>query len=283
VAIKDILLSMNSHPDRTPDAAIGFAVRLAKLLDAQLSAVIWELRLQRPGAFHFVADALLDLPTLLDTEMKKSAANAQHLAAVFGKSARDAGAAGHCEVVACAPAEVPDRLAERARLHDLTMVPMLSDDEVGALHAETAIFGSGRPVLLVPEAAFAREAALSRVAVAWDFSAPAARAVADALPLIERADEVRIVTIANEKPLKSLGGGEALSRHLAAHGVKTKVETVEAAGRPAGDVLQDYMRSAKVDLLVMGAFGHSRLQQFVLGGATRTVLHAPAAPVLLSH
>ena len=283
MAYKDLLLSLTTYPDATPDAVADYAARLAKQFGAQVSAVAWELKLQRVGAFPFVADALLDLPGLMTAEMQKSAAHARRLAEVFEAAVKREGVTGRCEAVACPPAEIPDRLARRARLHDLTVVPILASDEVGPMYAEHAVFGSGRPVLIVPEASLGGAGSFDHVVVAWDHSRPAARALADAMPLLEAAADVHVVTVANEKPLPAPMDGEALVRHLSAHGVNAIPVAVDAAGRPIGAALGDYVRSVGADLLVMGAYGHSRVQQFILGGATRTILHAPPVPVLLSH
>jgi len=107
--------------------------------------------------------------------------------------------------------------------------------------------------------------------------------LSDAMPLLEAAADVHVMTVTNEKPLSAPMDGEALVRHLSAHGVNAIPVAVDAAGRPIGKALQDYVGSVSADLLVMGAYGHSRVQQFILGGATRTILHAPPIPVLLSH
>lgn len=283
MAFKDILLSLNTYPDAAPTAAADYAARLAKRLGAQLSAVVWELKLQRVGAFPFVADALLDLPALLTEEMQKSAAQARRLTQAIEAAGKREGVPVRCETVACAPTEIPDRLVQRARLHDITVMPILPDEDVGPMHAEHAVFASGRPVLLVPEGSFESEASFARVVVAWDHSRPSTRALGDAMPLIAAAADVQAVTVTNEKPLSAPVAGDALVRHLETHGVTLHPVAVDAAGRAIGPALSDYVHAANADLLVMGAFGHSRLQEFVVGGATRSVLHAPPCPVLLSH
>jgi nucleotide-binding universal stress UspA family protein len=112
---------------------------------------------------------------------------------------------------------------------------------------------------------------------------PAARAVADALPLLTRAKRVHIVTVSNEKRIDTRRSGPELARHLARHGVDVILETVDAAGRSIGGALEAATRVHDSDLLVMGAYGHSRLREFVLGGATRSMITRPPLPVLLSH
>ena len=280
---KDILLSLTTHPQTTPDAAVDYVARLAKGCGAQLSAVAWELKLQRPGPFPFIADAVLDLSGLMRGEMQKSAGNARHLAEAFEAATKREGVTGRYETASCPPAEIPQRLSRRARLHDLTVVPFVAGVDECAVYAEHAVFGSGRPVLIVPESSLGGTGSFGHVVVGWDHSRPAARALADAMPLLEAASDVHVVTVTNEKPLPAPLDGEAVLRHLSAHGVNAIPVAVDAAGRSIGKAMQDYVGSVGADLLVMGAYGHSRVQQFILGGATRTILPAPPIPVLLSH
>ena len=91
------------------------------------------------------------------------------------------------------------------------------------------------------------------------------------------------VTVTNEKRIDSNRSGEELAKHLAFHGATVTLDTIDAAGRSIGEVLESYVQSARADLLVMGAYGHSRLREFVLGGATRSILSRPPLPALLSH
>ena len=119
--------------------------------------------------------------------------------------------------------------------------------------------------------------------MAWDFSRAAARAVSDAIPLLEKAKRVRVVTVLNEKYLDSKHSAEELSKNLSRHGIEIVLDRVDANGRPIGDVLEAYVASHATDLLVMGAYAHSRLREFVLGGATRSLLSKPSLPILCSH
>ena len=119
--------------------------------------------------------------------------------------------------------------------------------------------------------------------MAWDFSRAAARAVSDALPFLERAQKVRVVTVLNEKHLDNEHSAEELSKNLSRHGIDVVLDKVDARGRAIGDVLRTYVASHDVDVLVMGAYGHSRFREFVLGGATQSLLSKPPLPILFSH
>jgi nucleotide-binding universal stress UspA family protein len=124
---------------------------------------------------------------------------------------------------------------------------------------------------------------LPRIAILWDDSRGAARAAADALPLLVKAEEVRVVTITGEKPVASPGLSHDLVRHLQAHGVKALGEEVDGARRDIGAVIDAVIAERRPQLLVMGAFGSPRLKEFVLGGATRHVLDNLSTPTLMSH
>ena len=149
--------------------------------------------------------------------------------------------------------------------------------------AESIVFGSGRPLVILPPRGRTREFALGTVVIAWDGSRPAARAVADAPPMLERAKEVRILTVVNEKELGSESPAAELSRYLERRGIAAKSDCVDAAGRQISEVFKSYLTSNQTDLLVMGAYGHSRVREFILGGATLSMLSKPPVPILLSH
>jgi nucleotide-binding universal stress UspA family protein len=183
----------------------------------------------------------------------------------------------------CFTSDAPDLLIREARLRDLTIVPAISEGTNYLWYAESIVFGSGRPVLLLPQRSHARELALDTVVIAWDGSRPAARAVADALPFLERAKTVRIVTVLNEKELSSESPAAELSKYLERRGIDATPDCIDAAGRRIGEILSSYLTSNQADLLVMGAYGHSRLREFILGGATRSMLSNPPLPILLSH
>jgi nucleotide-binding universal stress UspA family protein len=164
------------------------------------------------------------------------------------------------------------------------MVPLPGGDGAAQEIAERLIFDSGRPVLVFPaEPERALRPAIETVAVAWDFSRPSARAVADAMPLLGQAKQVRFFTVVDDKPIKDAGLGETLAKHLSRHGVEATMEDIRSGGRPIGRVFEDYVAEHKADLLVMGAYGHSRMREFILGGATDNMLTRPPTWVLMSH
>ena len=279
--IKDILFPMFSYPTPTATGTVETAVCLAGSLGAHISGLTFELDIRSPVGFY--ADPI-NISGMLAAERAKSAANARDLVAAFDDIAARRNVMHERTVEHCPPIEVDQHLVAHARLRDLSVFPVNSADPDQRSLAEEVMFESGRPVLLLPEGT-SRELSTSfdTIVVAWDHSRPATRAVADALPLLQAAKRVHVVTVVDEKRLAKPRSGVELSKHLARHGVEVEFEEVHAKGGSIGDTLEAYCVGRKVDLLVMGAYGHSRVREFILGGATNSVLTRPFAWTLVSH
>jgi nucleotide-binding universal stress UspA family protein len=282
MAFKDILLALTTYPDPTPVSAVDEPVAFAAAIGARISAVACKVHYHVPP--NVLGGLLLDVPAMAAGEANRSSTNTEKLLVAFQETAEKRGIFQDRIEDKCLPTEVPDMLVEYARLRDLTIVPVPESDSLQHTYAKSVIFGSGRPTLITP---YVRKRAghfqLNTVVVAWDFSRPAARAVADALPLLEKAKQVRVVTVTNEKIIDTKRSGEELAKHLARHGVQVVLDNVDAAGRGIGQVLESYIASTNADIIVMGAYGHSRVRDFILGGATKSMLSRPPAPIFLSH
>jgi nucleotide-binding universal stress UspA family protein len=279
--IKDVLLGLTTYPKASNMDAVTWALSFAELINCRLAAFAADVRIEVPGTF--LGNALMNVSALAGAEMKKSKENAASLLAAFKEEA-EKHRVPHEEIHEhCLIGAVPNLMADYARLRDLTIMPVPVEDYVDQWYAETVVFQSGRPVLIVPEHSPPAAAKLDAVAVAWDFSRTAARAVADALPLLERTKLVRIVCVLNEKSFGSSCRSSELATHLAHHGVNVVVDEVDAGDRSIGDVLAKFAAAHQIDLLVMGAYGHSRFREFILGGATKSVLARPPVPTFLSH
>ncbi len=173
-------------------------------------------------------------------------------------------------------------VTRRGRLADLIVVCRPADDDVATTATETleaALLESGRPLLV---AATSSAGSLgSRVAIAWNGGAEAARAVGAALPLLAGTDSVSVIAVGDTAPPEA--DGDALVAYLARHGIEARLNSVEAGGAPIGKTLLAEAEGARADLLVMGAYTHSRLRELVFGGVTREVLAAANLPVLIAH
>jgi nucleotide-binding universal stress UspA family protein len=149
---------------------------------------------------------------------------------------------------------------------------------------EAVLFGSGRPVLIVPYIILHVPSQLRTVLVAWNEGRLAARAIADALPLLQMADRVEVVTVSGTNPRGSRhASADMMAQHLAQHGIKADMKALAKGDVDIGSKLVSYAADVSADLIVMGAYGHSRLREIVLGGTTRTILQSMTVPVLMAH
>jgi nucleotide-binding universal stress UspA family protein len=181
---------------------------------------------------------------------------------------------------------IAEALATHARYADVAVLGQSDpDDSDGPRYLpEEVTLASGRPSLVIP---YIGPAAIlgQRVTVAWDASREAARAVNDALPILKRAQAVGVVSVnPSDTPF---GHGEQpgadIALHLARHGIKVEVQRIESREIDVPNIILSHIADRSSDLLVMGAYGHSRLREFVLGGVTRTILHDMTVPVLMAH
>ena len=279
MAFKDILVTLTSYPEPTPVSVAEDAVAIAAALGAHVAAIACEVHVQIPG--HFLSGGIVNVPGIIAGEAEKSRRNAHDLLAAFDAVADKAGVP-HEMILKKGPTfAVPDLLVDYTRLRDLTIVSV--PDGYDQWYAEAVIFGSGRPTLVLPEGPRPRPFELGTVVVAWDFSRAAARAVADALPLLEKAKKVRIVTVTNEKVLDTKHSAEELAKNLTRHGIDVVLDKVDAKDKAIGEVLEAYVIAQRADALVMGAYGHARWREFILGGATSSLLSKPPLPILFSH
>jgi nucleotide-binding universal stress UspA family protein len=171
--------------------------------------------------------------------------------------------------------------AIEARHFDLSLVPVPADGAGPQDMAQALVFDSGLPVILVPETA--KPAQLDHVAVAWDGSRVAARALNDALHLLAPGGRVAVLTVHGEKVLAAEDLAANLAAALRLRGYDAKAANIALDGRPIAEALQTGARDAGAGLLAMGGFGHSRFRDFILGGATLGILSHLRMPVLLSH
>lgn len=171
--------------------------------------------------------------------------------------------------------------ASAARLADLFIAsaPYRSDKGWDVL-VEAVLFGSGRATLLVPTGTPAARP-VHRILVAWRDTRDAARALAEALPFVAGTSRVDIVIVDPDEADEAPAAGVA--RHLARHGAKAEVKRVASDGRTVAQAILDEAQRGAIDLIVMGAYGHTRLREWVLGGVTRDILQSTTVPVLAAH
>lgn len=282
MSVRDVLLQIDSYPAATSAEAIEQAVGFTAAIGGVLSALAVEVDIRAPS--NPLADYLIGLSDLAADEEQRSRSACQAALEVFSAKAKAAGVLGEALHSRSDLYCIGDHVAERARTRDLCIVPVTDSLDGQRSLAEAVVFQSGRPVVLFrPGQANLLSGGLSTIVLAWDGSRSAARAMSDAIPVMLKARQVRVLTVVNEKPGARSGLGDEAVRHLKAHGVAAVADEVDASGRRIGKVLDDYVAECGSDLLVMGAYGRSRVREFILGGATDHMLHDPKVPLFLVH
>ena len=279
--IKDLLVHLDSYPDPTPLEEVDQAIAFAAAIHAKLTALA--LGVSIPLESNRIADYLIGLSKIVADEESRSESTCRRLLAEFTDRAKAAKVFGGAILDSTDLYEVPQVLAREARTRDLCLIPIAGRFTDQREAAQAVIFESGRPALIYGGNRKHFAQGLRKAVIAWDGGACAARAVAEALPILARTDEVRILMVLGEKPSVHSALAVPMVRHLQAHGLRPHLDEVTARTRRIGAVLDDYLAEQSPDLLVMGAYGHSRAREFIFGGFTRSVLRSAPLPVFLSH
>jgi len=186
---------------------------------------------------------------------------------------------------ACRPGGLAGtEFARHARYADISIFPQRNELDNWHQLLDTTLFESGKPLLICPTGC-SLEAIGKRVAIAWDAGREAARAVADAIALMTAAEDVRIVAVDPHVSPERHGEvpGADLATMLARHGMPVSVDAIPGADRGFASAFLTHAADMNADLIVAGAYGHSRIGQMLLGGATRDLMEETDRPLLMSH
>lgn len=257
------------------------AIAMAQAHDAHLDVLCMGLDRTQTGFYYAGANALIlqETITRAQEEAKEVAAHVKKiLNASTIRWGLDSGVAQL--------ADMGRHVAQRARFADLAILPKPYGDKRGAELEpilEAAMFDGATPVLMVPEAGSTLTNP-KKIVLAWNESDEALAAARAALPLLIGADLVRIVVIdpPAHSPTRSDPGG-LLSQYLSRHGVSCEIDVLSKTLPRVSDVLMRHARDTDADMIVMGAYGHSRFREAILGGATRNMLEHAGLPVFLAH
>jgi nucleotide-binding universal stress UspA family protein len=273
--IKDIVVNLSVGKPR--DVAGEFAVSVAVLFDAHLAAVA----VAHEPPITSVSDGVSR--GILSTYRTEQKTRAERAGQAILERARLSGVGCDTRILTNTVTDAAKAFGVIARNYDLSVVAQgeADDDMAETLVVESALFDSGRPVLVVPYIQ-ATGLQLDRVMVCWDGSRSAARAVGDALPLLKKAGKIEVVTVEDKDRRNELRGAQ-IAEHLARHKLKVELKPIVAPDSDAADVILSQAADSATDLVVMGGYGHSRLREFVLGGMTRGMLGSMTVPVLMSH
>lgn len=275
MALHDILVFLDQFPHS--GVRLDAAADLAARHGARLIGLRVEVHPHVPGAIRSAI-----VTSALEAHSEAIRADTSRIEAQFRAAAEARGVA--CEWWVVRDGGIA-RVTELARYANLTVTGQAAPDAEEEFSGDDLIhelvLGSGRPVLVVPHAPLAADFG-HRIAIAWNGSREASRAVADAMPLLRHAERVAVLLA---KSVERPGMADLIRGHLARNGIFADVQALEAGAsdHDAGAALLAEADAFEADLLVMGGYGRSRMRELVLGGATRHVLQHLPIPALMSH
>ena len=276
MSYKTILVHID--PGRRCSVRVDVAIRLAQQHDAHLVALHALAPFEPPG--YVMAEMG---PAIIEVQKRAGAAE---MARTEGEFTKQASAAGLRNVEWRTAVDDPvEAMTLHARYADLVVIGQTDPSDgsnIAADFPERLVLAAGRPVLILPSAGSFPTIG-KRILVAWNPSREATRAVTDAIPLLQLADKVHVMAVNPRHGEHGNVPGADIGLYLARHGVRVEVKSDHGAEIDVGNELLSRAADLDADLIVMGGYGHSRLKEWVLGGATRTILASMTAPVLMSH
>lgn len=271
-------LPLNTYPEAAPDpailSAVGFAASLGYGLHVSTFAV------DVPQTASPIGGFLINVEGMARATEERSNAECARLDSLIKTKVRpelNASIAKHTVVLGAAL----DAATAEARTFELALLPWSAETVSAQDMAQSLVFGAGVPVILIPPSTAA--GSVDHIAIAWDGSRVAARALCDALPLLAAGGRVSVVTVQGEKALGGSSIAQTLASSLERRGYTANAVNISLDGKPIATALQDAAIAEGAQLLAMGGFGHSRLRDFILGGATKGVFSDLRLAVLLSH
>lgn len=271
-------MPLNTYPEAVSDEAIRATIDFAEHLVTGLHVTTFAVSI--PQIRSALGNILIDVPAMVRANEEKSRAECIRLQNLI-----QSGAGSQLKLDVSTRTIILgaalDAAAGEARYYELSLLPWSGETLLAQDVAQAVVFGSGRPTILVPPAG--RAVPLDHIAIAWDGSRVASRALWDALTLLPENGRLTVLTIRDEKPLSGPDIAGSLASSLEKRGYNAKPLSITLSERTIADALQDSTSEAGAQLLAMGGFGHSRVRDFILGGATKGVLTDLRLPVLLSH
>lgn len=275
---RDLLVHIPTERSPRPgvDASVSIAVSAGARLDAVATGYL-------STNIPFVAEGGAAVASSLQFEYERALERANAALDVFEVEAKNAHVSYGRYALSGTFAEIVSRVAEAARLHDLTIVSQGDPDHEtfdNQLPPEL-LLQAGGPVLFIPYT-FQGAFKASRIGICWDGSRLAARALRDAMPFITKADVLTTMTL-NASDVPADASPERLVKHLARKGLPAKTISFQSDRGNLQSSILSIAADESLDLLIMGGYGHSRLQETVFGGVTREMFRSMTVPVLMSH
>ena len=278
MAIKDIAVCYNASENA--DAALQYAIQMGKKYGATLTGIYVKAPVRFEGRVeHWISDDVMKSVKDAEREMSKS------IEASFRKKIADEKFTGAAEWL-YEEGHANDLLARLARYFDLLLMGQFSDAANAKRHvrAEDIVLHSGKPLIIVPNGYKVRPFTEYAV-VAWDGSRPAARALTDAMQILETKKRLDVLTVGDKasQAKDGLPSDLGIVQHLERHGIDTREVALTATREGVGSTIVDYCRENDPDVLVMGALGHARLREDIFGSLTRFILRHMSVPVMMAH
>jgi nucleotide-binding universal stress UspA family protein len=275
--VKDIIVNLSVT--KNGSTVSNYAVSVAAALQAHLTGIafIYDPVVPISGTGYIPAD-------VIESQRADNETAAEAAIKDFTAATDRAGISAEPQMSSASLTGAGDQFARMARRFDLAIVgqaqPEMSTME--QIIGETTLFESGRPMIMVP---YIQKAPFKtgNVLICWDGSRTAARAVADAIPILSKSSRIEIVSVTSERGKEDEIEGADIGQHLARHGLKVDIHRISRGNIDVADALLSHAADSAADLMVMGGYGHSRLREFVLGGVTRSIFQSMTLPVLLSH
>lgn len=275
--LKDLIV--NLAVGAKSDPAADYALSVAQAFGAHLTGTAFALK---PVIPNMVIEGVGT--NVIDAAINENEKAAQAAIDRFESLAKKQGVAFGALSITETLVDAVERFAMTARCCDLAVVAQAEPDTPGEqdLFIESVLFTSSRPVLIVPYIQKS-PAQFGRIVCCWDGSAPAARAIADAMPFLHKAKKIDLLMVTTAKT-RNLGiAGTDMAQHLARHKLNVEVQQINGADADIASVVLSYAADNATDFLVMGGYGHSRWRELILGGATRGILSSMTVPTLMSH
>lgn len=277
-AIRDIATVVDLDAGR-PTAAL--AADLAHQVDAHLTglALVYDplipvYTVATPLPAEFIADA-----------REQAIGDAKRSAAAFEAAAAAAGISSESRLVESVGTSGFGDIVRQCALADMVVIGQQNPDRSEPMREaliEAVLFQAGVPTLIVPHAG-PSSLGTAKAIVAWDGRATAARAAREALPLLALTDSVIVAIVTEGKVAPGDAPGAEIATYLARHGLNVTVRPVPNVHKDVAGTLLSFAAEEGADFLVMGAYGHGRLREFILGGVTRGILDGMTLPVIMSH
>lgn len=277
--IKDILVHIPTERPMRP--VIDGSVSLAASFNAHLDAVSVGYV---STSTAYVMEGGAAVAAVFEMERERAVERAETALTVFESEAKNAGISYACKPIGAIPADAASSIGAMARLYDLSVVlqPETEQSSFDNDLPREILFQSGGPVLFVPHI-FRGAFKARRIGICWDGSRTAGRALHDAAPFLAQAESIVTITVNEADSIPAEVSSDNLAKHLTRLGLSTKIIGLSAERSEIQPTILSLAADESLDLLVMGGYGHSRLQESFLGGVTRAMLQAMTVPTLMSH